>query len=271
MCTDCNEITIPNGVDGENAYTVLTSSYTQPAVNTNVTISVSNTGQYSTGWCAIGQLIYVAVGGYYEVVSKTASTITIKYTASYTTYNQSLTAAAGTVPNSGVVSPGGIIGATGATGSNGSNGTNGTTILSTYNSTTGITTAADLLETTLFTYNMPSNTLATNNDELEIYAYYTAVPSTSATVRFKLGSKIFTVNEAVNATVIYKIKISRIGATSQLWTIERIASGVATAVGSTTSTVDLATILACEITAQNTIATANQITLYKATLYKYSA
>jgi len=267
MCTDCNEITIPNGVDGENAYTVLTSSYTQPAVNTNVTISVSNTGQYSTGWCAIGQLIYVAVGGYYEVVSKTATTITIKYTASYTTYNQSLTAAAGTVPNSGVVSPGGIVGAAGAPGANGQNGT---TILNSYNSTTGVTTAADLLETTLFTYNVPANTLNTNGDELEIFAYYSAVPSTNAVVRFKLGSKIFTINEALNATVIYKIKISRIGATSQLWTIERIASGVSTAIAVISSTVDLTTILACEITAQNTVATAGQITLYKATLYKYS-
>lgn len=278
MCTDCNEITIPNGVDGENAYTVLTSSYTQPAVNTNVTISVSNTGQYSTGWCAIGQLIYVAVGGYYEVVSKTASTITIKYTASYTTYNQSLTAAAGTVPNSGVVSPGGIIGATGATGSNGSNGTNGTTILSTYNSTTGVGTPATLLETTLFTYSVPSNTLATNGDELELYAYYEYFNNDPVTLRVKLGAKIvsFTVINAADDYRILKIKISRISSTSQIWTIEESIRGVGEgaiigSIRTDSSTVDLATILVFEITGQNAAAGANQVTLKKATLYKYTA
>lgn len=278
MCTDCNEITIPNGVDGENAYTVLTSSYTQPAVNTNVTISVSNTGQYSTGWCAIGQLIYVAVGGYYEVVSKTASTITIKYTASYTTYNQSLTAAAGTVPNSGVVSPGGIVGLAGAQGTPGDNGQDGVAILSTYNSTTGVGTPATLLETTLFTYSVPSNTLATNGDELELYAYYEYFNNDPVTLRVKLGAKIvsFTVSNAADDYRILKIKISRISSTSQIWTIEESIRGVGEgaiigSIRTDSSTVDLATILVFEITGQNAAAGANQVTLKKATLYKYTA
>lgn len=282
MCTDCNEITIPNGVDGENAYTVLTSSYTQPAVNTNVTISVSNTGQYSTGWCAIGQLIYVASGGYYEVVSKTATTITIKYTASYTTYNQSLTAAAGTVPNSGVVSPGGIVGPTGAAGAPGDNGQDGVAILSTYNSTTGIGTTANLLETTLFTYNMPSNTLATNGDELELFAATTFNSANNATLRIKLGSKIVQVNYAVGDPDVinsfFKIKIARISQNSQFWTIEEYVteSGVVSprvrVILTDSSTVDLATILAVEITGQNlTDSIANQLLLKKATLYKYTA
>ena len=278
MCTDCNEITIPNGVDGENAYTVLTSSYTQPAVNTNVTISVSNTGQYSTGWCAIGQLIYVAVGGYYEVVSKTVTTITIKYTAPYTAYNQSLTAAAGTVPNSGVVSPGGIAGLAGAQGAPGDNGQDGVAILSTYNSTTGVGTPATTLETTLFTYSVPSNTLATNGDELELYAYYEYFNNDPVTLRVKLGAKIvsFTVANAADDYRILKIKISRISSTSQLWTIEESIRGVGegTIIGSIrtdSSTVDLTTILVFEITGQNTAAGANQLLLKKATLYKYTA
>jgi len=278
MCTDCNEITIPNGVDGENAYTVLTSSYTQPAVNTNVTISVSNTGQYSTGWCAIGQLIYVAVGGYYEVVSKTATTITIKYTASYTTYNQSLTAAAGTVPNSGVVSPGGIVGPSGAAGAPGDNGQDGTTILATYNSLTGVGTPASLLETSLFNYNMPANTLNVNGDELELYVYYLYNATDSTTLRVKLGAKIITINKtnAQNLGCFLKINISRIGATSQQWTIEETsidALGVKTisVMSVDSSTVDLTTVLAVEITGQNnTTAVANQLVLKKATAYKYA-
>jgi len=274
MCTDCNEITIPTGVDGENAYTVLTASYTQPAVNTNVTISVSNTGQYSTGWCAIGQLIYVASGGYYEVVSKTSTTITIKYTASYTTYNQSLTAAAGTVPNSGVVSPGGLVGATGATGSAGSNGTNGTTVLATYNSSTGTGTPASLIETTLFTYSLPANTLATNGSELELYFLITTTTANNVTYRIKLGAKIYTLFKISSVTDNreIRVKISRDSLTTQTWFIRQdIDTTTTPALLVDTSTVDLSTILNIEFSAENTAAaTANTLVLKKATVYKYS-
>ncbi len=158
MCTDCNEITIPTGPKGdtgdigENAFTVLTATYIQPAVNTNVTISVSDTGSYSTGWCGIGQLIFVQLGGYYEVVSKTATSITIKYTSTYTTFNQSLTAAGLTVANSGTVSPGGLGGINGTNGTNGTNGVSytpttyyvndGGSILEMNSSTLGLTDSA---------------------------------------------------------------------------------------------------------------------------------
>ena len=277
MCTNCNEITIPtgvDGVDGENAYTVLTSSYTQPAVNTNVTISVSNTGQYSTGWCAIGQLIYVAVGGYYEVVSKTTTTITIKYTASYTTYNQSLTAAAGTVPNSGVVSPGGIVGPTGTAGAPGANGQNGTTILATYNNITGVGTPASLVETTLFTYTMPANTLSTDGSELELFFIIDCTTAANVTFRIKLGSKIFTFFKisSIDDTREIRIKIARTSVTTQVWSLRQDITTVnQPLLVMDTSTVDLSTILNIECSAENTSAsTANTLVLKKATVYKYS-
>jgi hypothetical protein len=183
--------------------------------------------------------------------------------------------------------PTGPTGATGATGAAGANGTNGapgdngqdgTTILSTYNNTTGVGTPSGTGETTLFTFSVPSNTLATDGDELELYAYYEYFNNDPVTLRVKLGSKIvsFTVSNAADDYRILKIKISRISTTSQLWTIEESIRGVGegTIIGSIrvdTSTVDLATILAFEITGQNTAAGAGQLMLKKATLYKYSA
>ena len=171
----------------------------------------------------------------------------------------------------------GPAGADGAPGFAGINGTDGTTILATYNSLTGVGTPASLVETILFTTNLPANTLGTNGDELEVYTYIEYFNNDAVTLRFKLGSKTvsFNVVDAADDTRIFKIKISRISATSQLWTIEEIirASGEGAVLGIITtdsSTVDLATILAFEITGQNTIATAGQIMLKKTTLYKYA-
>lgn len=184
--------------------------------------------------------------------------------------------------------PTGATGATGATGPaglpgvaglNGTNGTNGTTILATYNSTTGIGTDADILEKTLFTYNVPANTLLTNGDELNVFVYYeytASSPVTPVTLRVKLGSKIIpvVVSETVNSSRTIVLKISRISATSQFWVIETtsvggISSGQIFRVP-TTSTVDLSTILAFEISGENSAAVANQLVLKKATLYKYA-
>lgn len=162
----------------------------------------------------------------------------------------------------------GLPGADGTNGTNGIDGVNGTTILASYNDVTGIGTSADLIETTLFTYNVPANTLNNVGDELELYTYYYVTPNANLTVRIKFGSKIFTINEAVANNVLYKIKISRINQNLQLWSLERITA--TQSIGITSSTVDLSTILTFEITAQNTVATSNQIVLNKATLYKYS-
>lgn len=180
--------------------------------------------------------------------------------------------------------PKGDTGATGPAGTNGTNGApgdngqDGTTILNTYNSITGTGTTASLVETTLYTYSVPSNTLATNGDELELYAYYEYFNNDPVTLRVKLGAKIvsFTVSNAADDYRILKIKISRISSTSQIWTIEESIRGVGEgaiigSIRTDSSTVDLATILVFEITGQNTAAGANQLLLKKATLYKYTA
>lgn len=187
-----------------------------------------------------------------------------------------------TIPQ-GPEGPQGETGATGPAGTNGTNGTNGvngvngTTILASYNSTTGVGTPAGLIETTLFTYNIPANTLSANNSELELYAYYEYINNDPVTLRIKLGSKVFTLSvaDADDDLRILKIKISRISTTSQIWVIENLIStgtggNIIGVINVDTSTVDLSTILSFEITAQNTVNGAGQLMLKKATLYKYS-
>lgn len=173
----------------------------------------------------------------------------------------------------------GPAGADGAPGFAGINGTDGTTILSTYNSLIGVGTPNGLTETTLFTYNVPSNTLNTNGDELELYSNFLYTDNDTVTIRFKFGSKIltYTIQTAYGVILSFKIKIARISSTSQLITIERIdyinsvtPLGIITLL-TDSSTVDLATILAFEISAQNSALGSNQVILKKATLYKYSA
>jgi len=186
-----------------------------------------------------------------------------------------------TIPTGPKGDPGtnGTNGVKGDTGLTGANGQNGTTIVNTYNSLSGVGTTADLLETTLYTYNIPANTLDTNGDELEAYIYYLYNATDSTTVRFKLGSFIFSYNKigAQNLGFFLKIKISRISQTSQSWTLEEtsidaLGTKIISNMSITSSTVDLGTILAFEVTGQNnTVTTANQLVLKKATLYKYSA
>lgn len=178
----------------------------------------------------------------------------------------------------GAAGTNGTNGVKGDTGLTGANGQNGTTILATYNSLSGVGTPASLVETSLFNYNMPANTLNTNGDELELYIYYLYNATDSTTLRVKLGAKIITINKtnAQNLGCFLKINISRIGATSQQWTIEETsidALGVKTisVMSVDSSTVDLTTILAIEITGQNnTTAVTNQLVLKKATAYKYA-
>lgn len=179
--------------------------------------------------------------------------------------------------------PTGATGATGATGLpgaagfDGTDGTNGTTILSAYNSVAGIGTPASLTETTLFTYNVPANTLNVNGDELEALIYFEYTSNDAATLRIKFGSVILpiTASGVDDYTYTIKLKVARISATSQFWTLEYITksaisltSEVFTSI--TSSTLDLTTILAFEVSGQNTVATANTLLLKKTVLYKYA-
>lgn len=54
-----------DGTNGANAFTTLTASFIQPAVNATVIASVA-----SSAWITIGQKVFVGTGGHYEVTAK---------------------------------------------------------------------------------------------------------------------------------------------------------------------------------------------------------
>lgn len=168
----------------------------------------------------------------------------------------------------------GVKGDTGLTGANGQNGTNGTTILATYNNITGVGTPASLVETTLFTYTMPANTLSTDGSELELFFIIDCTTAANVTFRIKLGSKIFTFFKisSIDDTREIRIKIARTSVTTQVWSLRQDITTVnQPLLVMDTSTVDLSTILNIECSAENTSAsTANTLVLKKATIYKYT-
>lgn len=267
-----NGSNLPNGIDGFNAYTVTTASYTQPAVNTNVTISVSNSGQYTGKWAVPNQTIFVENGGYYIVVSSTATSITMKYESDYATYNQSLTAAAGTVATNKRVSP------AGKKGGDGTNGTSGTTILYAYNDTTGTGNSNATGEDTLGTYTVLANELDVNGDQLDIDAYYTYSSPNEVVMRVKFGGTVFTYTEQASLSTrnSLHVRISRISATSQMIVMTRLAANSTkiyynTIVDQAAGTATLSNANAFQITADNIIAGANQVVLNQLVIKKLNA
>jgi len=150
-CGGCDEITLPigqDGTDGKNAFTITTSSFTQPANGSPIPINVSDLGQFTNAWASVGQNIYISDlsgnGGWYVVVSKSGFTsITIdnlEYPGS-TAVGLPINIGA-TVSPSGPPGSNGTNGAPGLpgnTGSQGASGINGTTLLK---SVTGVGTFA---------------------------------------------------------------------------------------------------------------------------------
>ncbi len=102
------------GTFGINAFTTTTADFTQPAVNSNVTVSVVN-----STWMAVDQVIFITTGGYYQVVSFPDSTHVILKNLGY-----SISQTPGATISSGSkVSPGGVTGPQGFQGDQGSQGT----------------------------------------------------------------------------------------------------------------------------------------------------
>src|SRR3990167_3028196 len=260
-CEDSSNL--PNGIDGFNAFTITTASYIQPAVNTNVTISVSNSGQYTGKWAAPNQTIFIESGGYYIVVSSTNTSITMKYESDYASYNQSLTAAAGTVATNKKVSP------AGKRGTDGSAGTNGTTILYGYNNKTGTGNDNGVGESTLGSYTVLANELDVNNDQLDMDVYYTYTNPNEVVMRVKFGgATVFTYTEqnSNNLKCNLSIRVSRIDGTNQQWVLVRQVSDASgtyysgfVRYNSTTATLSNNNLF--EITADNLIAGADQVLL----------
>lgn len=183
--------------------------------------------------------------------------------------------------NSSVL-PIGPTGEPGINGINGTNGTNGTSILNTYNDITGVSSPATAVETPLYTFTTTANTLNAVGDEIECYTRINVaagIAASSVGFRFKLGGlSIYTDtidSDLIDTTLFYRIKISKISNTSQLWTVEKIALDTTPATDIDfpifTSNVNTTTTNVFQITAQGSGVGAGVATLFKATLYKYSA
>jgi len=116
MSCDCNTLVIGeagpqgpqgfggiNGTDGTNginAFTTLTASFTQPNIGSNVTILVGD-----SAWIALGQNIYIAQAGYYQVLAIVSSTaITVELA------NIDLVASGSTVSSNRRISPSSVAG-----------------------------------------------------------------------------------------------------------------------------------------------------------------
>lgn len=137
----CEEISLPlgaNGVDGGNAFTFTSGTFTQPAVAGSVVIPASNVGRNNTEWAAAGQVIIVSVGGaygFYQVTSKTATSITATSLAGGTITPTTVVAANATIAPSGQVGPAGAAGAPGAPGGTGPAGPAASTLQHAYSDT----------------------------------------------------------------------------------------------------------------------------------------
>jgi hypothetical protein len=116
MSCDCNTLVIgeagpqgpqgfggidgTDGTNGINAFTTLTASFTQPNVGSNITISVGD-----SAWIALGQNIYIAQAGYYQVIAIVSSTsITVELV------NADLVASGSTVSSNRRISPSSVAG-----------------------------------------------------------------------------------------------------------------------------------------------------------------
>src|SRR6185503_3177356 len=97
-----------NGTDGENAFTLTTLAFTQPASAANVTVDVAD-----SDWMGVGQKVFVEVGGYYDVVSKPSSLQVILTNLDYA----GNAVAATVIPIGAQISPGGIKGVDGSVAS----------------------------------------------------------------------------------------------------------------------------------------------------------
>lgn len=171
----CNGISLPmpaNGVDGENAFTLTTSPFTQPAVLATVAVNTDDTGQLGNGFANKGQILRItdgSVGGWYEVANVVSPTQLSVVNLGY----QGSSAPGVTIPSGSNVSPSGpagVAGAAGAAGSAGAPGADGIVRLYEYLSTRLSTsvTGPSTWENISPAHSIPANTLVSDGDEVSL-------------------------------------------------------------------------------------------------------
>ena len=198
-CGGCDEITLPlgqDGTDGKNAFTITTSSFTQPANGSPIPIDVSDLGQYTNAWASVGQNIYISdlsgFGGWYVVVSKAGFTsITIdnlEYPGS-TPIGLPIGIGASVSPSGppGANGTNGSDGNDGGTGSQGASGLNGVSILRTAQGTNNLTsTYTDIATIASFVGNGLC-TLDGDKAVLEATVYVASLDNAAGNIRVLLN------------------------------------------------------------------------------------
>jgi len=156
----------------------------------------------------------------------------------------------------------------------GPQGISGHYILCAYNNLTGVGNDSPLDEDTLFECDLNANTLISSGDELELFLMLEYFDNDTVNLNIKLdGSNTyqFAISDVNPALIFIKIKIARINATSQLWTIEELRSNGSIYINTLdvhNTTFNLGTATTFQVTAENLALGANQLVLKKAVLYK---
>lgn len=156
----------------------------------------------------------------------------------------------------------------------GPRGISGHYILCAYNDLTGVGNTNPIDETIAFECALAANTLTSSGDELELFVFLEYTDNDTVNLNFKLdGTNIYQlpIVDASPATVFIKIKIARISASSQLWTIEEVRTSGTTfvqTVDTYTTTFNLGTSTTFQIGLENLALGANQVVLKKVVVYK---
>jgi hypothetical protein len=133
-----------------------------PAVGDNVTITVSNSGQFGNRWAVVGQVIFIEGARFFQVAALVG---TNQITVTNLGYSGNATPGT-TISANGYVSPAGPIGQTGLSGSNGVNG-----LARLYRLLTTQTSATTFSWQALASYTVPADTLVNDGDSLVIEAW----------------------------------------------------------------------------------------------------
>lgn len=173
MCINCGSAgcggcqpqipTSPAGAAGKNAFTKTTASFTMPAVNANVTITVSSTGQYNNAWAKALQVVAITGAGYFQVVSTAGlnqiTVMNLGYAGNATP--------ADTIASGATVAPAGLQGIQGIAGDN---GVSGTTVLASEIDTISVATTGSPVNLRSFT--LAANELENEGDAVVVTCFF---------------------------------------------------------------------------------------------------
>lgn len=178
MCVNCGSTscggcqpsipTSPAGAAGKNAYTLTTASFTMPAVDADVTITVSTVGQYGNQWAKALQVIAITGAGYFQVVSVSGLNQIVVKNLGY----DGNAAPDDTIASGATVAPAGLQGIQGVAGGD---GVNGTTVLASEIDTISVVTTSSFVALRSFT--LPANELLNEGDAIVVTCSFNHVNS----------------------------------------------------------------------------------------------